>query len=289
MQNKITLFSPAKINLYLNILRKRTDGYHELETVMQALSFGDKITLTFNNSQTIKIKCNDKSVPTDNTNIIWEIIEKFHKESLIIFNGISIKINKKIPVGSGLGGGSSNGITVLNGLNNYYNKPLSHNKLINIAKSAGSDTVFFLSPETWLLKGRGEKRERALISKKWNYLLIFPPFPCITQKVYANFKLHLTKKSLNNNLNSLKLDKVSLQEIEAKITNNLTDCICETYPQMKKLIERIEKETSKKVFISGSGSTLFMIFEDRSQANQIKKMLQMKLNSNMNFILSKTL
>ncbi|EKD27158.1 MAG: 4-diphosphocytidyl-2-C-methyl-D-erythritol kinase [uncultured bacterium] len=283
------IFSPAKVNLFLKITQKRSDGYHELETIMQKIDFGDFIEISFNSSSKITIECNNPEVPPDSSNIIWKVIEIFYKESKIKFTGIHVNLNKKIPVGAGLGGGSSNAITFLKALNNHYNNLLIDSKLLEIASAIGSDTAFFLKDGTWLCTGRGEKLIRNVKSKKWTFLLIFPDFKCLTKKVYSNFIFDLTKSAPEPSLLTTNLDKASSEELEQYLYNNLRDAAFKSYNQMKDLVERIEKKTTKKVLISGSGSTMFMIFDDDCQAIQEKSFLETEFKENIQFFIAHTL
>ncbi len=276
--NSITYFSPAKINLFLNVLQKRPDGYHELETIMQTLDFGDDIQIVFGKNQGIEIHCDHPSVPRDTSNLVWKAIECFYRASEIKNPGISITLRKRIPMGSGLGGGSSNAVTVLKALNQRHSFPLSDLNLHEIAAMLGSDTNFFLNIGTWFCTGRGEHLIRKIESRRWTFLLLFPGFESSTQKVYGRFLFDLTKHPSHHSLPlESSLSQGTLEELEKYIHNNLRAPFLSCYPQVKPLLGLIERELSiakattcekaKKVCVSGSGSTLFLICDDDSDAS----------------------
>ncbi len=262
-----TCFSPAKINLFLNVLRKRPDGYHELETIMQTLDFGDEVRITLGNTQGIEIHCDNPAVPKDESNLVWKAIERFHQASGIENPGVSVTLRKRIPVGAGLGGGSSNAVTVLKALNRLHSDPLSDTELHKIASTLGSDTNFFLNTGTWFCAGRGERVIRKIESRRWTFLLLFPGFESSTQKVYEHCILDLTKPHPRPSLLEFSLRHETSKELEKYVYNNLREPFLSCYPQVEPLLGLIERETSKKACVSGSGSTLFLTCDDDGEAS----------------------
>ncbi|RKZ15001.1 4-(cytidine 5'-diphospho)-2-C-methyl-D-erythritol kinase, partial [bacterium] len=148
--------SYAKLNLYLEVLNKRPDGYHNILTIFQMIDLHDKIHLNFNNSGRITVKTTRKDVPENEDNLVYMAIKRFQEKTGLEF-GADVFIEKNIPPGGGLGGGSSNAVSTLLSLNRYFNYPLSLSSLKGIADSLGSDTAFFLYGGTVLAQGRGEK------------------------------------------------------------------------------------------------------------------------------------
>ena len=138
----MNLKSPAKINLFLAVTGKRPDGYHNLSTLMCCIGLYDSILLSFGKKQTT-VRCDHPNVPEDHTNLAHRAAKLF-LDTAKIHEEIHIVIDKKIPVGAGLGGGSSNAAAVLKGLNTFYDSPLSDNTLIKLAKSLGADVPFFI-------------------------------------------------------------------------------------------------------------------------------------------------
>lgn len=276
------LFSPAKINLYLDIQHKRPDGYHELETLMHALDFGDDLELTFNDSGKIILSSDYPSLPLDKSNLIWKAIELYYRLSGAPFKGIEIFIDKKIPIAAGLGGGSSNAVTVMKALDQYHGNIMGIEKLEVLASLLGSDTVFFLEPSSWVCRGRGEKRIRKCKSREWYFVLIFPPFGCSTPKVYSEYILNLTNRPPENSLQALEstLATGTVKELGALIYNSLQDAAFRSYPELWTLALELEQKTREKVHLSGSGSTLFMVFDRREKALSVKDRLELDFEKN---------
>ena len=276
------LFSPAKLNLYLDILHKRTDGYHEIKTLMQALNFGDEIDLSFNDSGKITLKSDNPQLPLDNSNLVWKAIELYYRLSRMPFRGVEVYIDKRIPMAAGLGGGSSNAITVLKALDQYHGNVMGLEKLEVLAALLGSDTVFFLEPGTWVCGGRGEKRISRFQSREWHFILIFPPYGCSTPKVYSQYILNLTNRPPENSLQTLEsaLAAGKVKEFGSLIYNSLQDAAFRTYPELWTLALEIEQKTREKVYLSGSGSTLYMIFDRREKALNMKDRLESDFEKN---------
>src|SRR5258708_6171363 len=179
--------SHCKVNLLLNILGKRADGFHELETVMPPVNFCDELTFERGGKE-IQISCSNPALPVDSKNLVFRAAEKFLVAAKIS-DGVKIHLEKKIPLAAGLGGGSGNAATTLLALNELFEKPLSMEKLHELAASLGSDINFFLQNKPALAIGRGEKIQSlenfpALQDKA--FLLIHPGFGISTPWAYQN-------------------------------------------------------------------------------------------------------
>src|SRR6185436_451831 len=152
----ITLQSPAKLNLYLKIVNKRPDGFHNLTTLFERIDLADEITLTSEASGRIRVSCDHPQVPTGPKNLVYKAAALL-KQDFGIKQGVHITICKNIPVAAGLAGGSSNAATVLQGLNKLWNLKLTKTRLAAYAARIGSDVAFFLYDCSWALgTGRGE-------------------------------------------------------------------------------------------------------------------------------------
>src|ERR1700679_706743 len=149
------LTSPCKVNLLLNILGRRPDGFHEIETVMQPVNFCDELYFE-RGGNSVELSCSEKSLPTDSKNLVHRAATAFLAAAKIS-EGVKIHLEKKIPLAAGLGGGSGNAATTLLGLNELFNQPLATEKLCEIAAALGSDIPFFLQNKTALATRRGEK------------------------------------------------------------------------------------------------------------------------------------
>ena len=179
--------SPCKVNLLLNILGKRPDGFHELETVMQPVNLCDRLTFE-RRGGAVELSCSDAALPVDSRNLVHRAATGF-LQAAKISDGVRIHLEKKIPLAAGLGGGSGNAATTLLALNELFGQPLSAAKLGELAASLGSDVPFFLQNKPVLATGRGEKIQpldffHALRGKA--FLLIHPGFGISTPWAYQN-------------------------------------------------------------------------------------------------------
>ena len=250
----------AKINLSLDILRKRKDGYHELKMIMQTVSLYDEIYIE--KSDTISIECNKDDIPLNNKNLAWKAADAFFNYTSIN-SGCKIKLIKHIPDGAGLGGGSSDAATVLLALNEIYNTNLTNEELINIAVKIGADVPFFILKGTCLAEGIGEKLTK-IENNTDPYILIHKPsFSISTKWAYENLKL--------DNKNNYNVDKI-VENLKDKnynfkdIFNYLEDVSVSKYPQINDIKNKMKYYGATAALMSGSGSSVFGIFTDKNAA-----------------------
>ena len=191
-KNVVSLKAHAKINLFLEILDKRNDGYHEIETIMQEIDLADN--LQFEETQEgVKLECNDKNIPLNQDNLVCKAANLILKECGIN-KGVLITLEKRIPVGAGLGGGSSDAAATLKALNLLWKVGLNDGELMEFAAKLGSDIPFFIKGKTSLCSGRGEKISPVEVRNKMDYLILFPHVHISTETIYKNLKIDLTKK-----------------------------------------------------------------------------------------------
>ena len=152
----LTLFSPAKINLYLHVIKKRTDGYHDISSLFQAIDLGDTLHFEWSNHEPDKLTCTDPNLTTDSSNLIMKAVLLFRQKT-DWHHPVSIHLEKRIPIQSGLGGGSSNAATTLWALNEKAGRPASIEQLQTWSAEIGSDIPFFFSEGTAHCLGRGEE------------------------------------------------------------------------------------------------------------------------------------
>lgn len=283
-----TIFSPAKVNLYLEITSKRDDGFHELQTIMEALSFGDKIILAETGTGNIRIDCSNPAVPVDERNLCWSAVSIYFQKAGRDNPGIFVDIEKNIPVGAGLGGGSSNAVTVLKALNEHF-EFLNKEQMVEVAAEIGSDTVFFLECLPSLFCGRGEKKIQDFSWPGKHYVLYLPGFACSTPRVYGNYKLDLTKQCSEISLLPEKFIKASALDLENLIENDLKEAAFSCYPELQKVKEKIERHSRRKVFLSGSGSTLYSVFDTEKEAVDNKDNLTKELAGSVHLVYARSL
>jgi 4-diphosphocytidyl-2-C-methyl-D-erythritol kinase len=272
--------SPCKVNLLLNILGRRADGFHELETVMQPVNLCDEISFERGENE-IHLSCNDQHLPTDSKNLVFRAAEKF-LEAAKISGGVKIHLEKKIPLAAGLGGGSGNAAVTLLALNELFEKPLSNEKLGELAAGLGSDVNFFLQNKPALATGRGEKIQplkkfSALDGKA--FLLIHPGFGISTPWAYQNlarFPAALNgEKGRAEKLISL-LQAADLKTAAKEFYNSLEAPALEKFPVLELFQEFLRANGALVSLMSGSGSTTFAIAESVSSAKSLAEKFKSK-------------
>ncbi len=261
--------TPAKINLGLKILFKRDDGFHELETLMQMVSLYDRVVLERLDNG-IELICDQPDIPDGPENLVWraaQILRELFPERGDL--GVRIRLEKKIPSGGGLGGGSGNAAGVLLGLNRMWGLGLSWGKLMDLAARLGSDAPFFLSAPCAIGRGRGERLEPVKAPKKFKVILIHPHFPVSTPWAYQNLKLKLTKSPNNISILQKFLSQSDIVGLGAKLDNDLEAVVIKQHPVIQTIKEALTTHGACGSLLSGSGSTVFGIFnclEDAERA-----------------------
>ena len=255
------ILSPAKINLFLQIKGKRPDGYHDLVSLMCCVGLYDTVSLSFGVKET-SVSCRHPDVPEDETNLAAAAASLF-LNTLNINDGIKISIEKQIPVGAGLGGGSSNAAAVFWGLNRYYGYPFSPDKLISMGRSIGADVPFFIFRKPAIVSGIGDKLNAYQGLESFKILLVFPGFGISTAKVYKNLNLGLT--NCKKKLRSFLLNKQSFDP-GCHLCNDLEPTAASMYPGIFTAKEALLKHGALGALMSGSGSTVFGLFSDSDTA-----------------------
>ena len=267
----VSLKAYAKINLFLEILGKREDGYHELVTVMQEIDLFDDLSFKEVDCG-ILIVCEDKDIPINEDNLIWKAARCF-MDRLGIKKGVEICLQKRIPVGAGLGGGSSDAAATLNGLNQLWNTGCSPDELMEMASCIGSDVPFFINGKTGLCKGRGEIVTPVSVNKEYVYVIIYPNLKINTTNIYQNLKLDLTKDMKDVNFFLGQLSKTKAVDLGKSLYNRLEMTAIRLYPDLLKLRELLDGQNFCGVQVSGSGSALFGLCERRCEAEVIGEKL----------------
>ena len=260
---KITARSPAKINLFLQVTGRRADGYHTLQSLMCGVSLFDTIGFEFNVHETI-VSCDHPDVPSDETNLAFRAADLFYAHAGLEGH-VHIHIEKKIPVGAGLGGGSSNAATVLSILNQRYDFPLSPEKLMRLGLAIGADVPFFMTGKPAVARGIGEKLQKVSILSPCHVLLINPGYTVSTAKVYKNFNLGLTK--CEKIIKKIPFD-IRRKDILELLCNDLETVTGKMFPDIDKMKALLMQHGAEGALMSGSGPTVFGLFPD---LDQVKK------------------
>ncbi|WP_456342687.1 4-(cytidine 5'-diphospho)-2-C-methyl-D-erythritol kinase [Thermovibrio sp.] len=254
--------SPAKVNLSLWVKGKRPDGYHELITVMHTINLCD--TLFFLPSDRFELTIEgSESLPLNKSNLIVKAAQVF-KEATGIKPQVKVKLEKVIPVGAGLGGGSSNAAATLKGLNSIYGNPLSQEELTQLAAQLGSDVPFFIKGGLAIAYGRGEKLKH-YPPASFKLLLVYPGFPCSTKEVYEKMpplKREITVDEAEKRIIS-PLITGKLKELEEAMENDLERSRAECVERVKE-VKEVLKGCGLKPLMSGSGSSVFALITDEN-------------------------
>ena len=272
-KNVISLKAPAKVNLFLEILGKRDDGFHEIETIMQEIDLAD--SLQFEETQEgVTLECNNKNIPANQDNLVCKAANLILEECGIK-KGVLINLEKNIPVGAGLGGGSSDAATTLKALNSLWKVGLNNEELMGFAAKLGSDIPFFINGKTALCRGRGELITPVEVRNRMDYIILFPRVHISTETIYKNLKIDLTKKRKDVSffLDALKYSEVA--GISKLLFNRLEEIIFATYPDLLQVKSTLESFGFCGLSISGSGSAFFGLCNDRHQAEVIKSKIEL--------------
>ena len=262
---QLRIFAPAKVNLFLHILGKRDDGYHDLVTWMQKIDLSDTIELRLIERGGVEFTCDDKSLPINSDNLAVQAAESFLKKSVVLKkNSVAIHLKKKIPVAAGLGGGSSDAGAVLRGLNRLSGYEFTETALVEIAKPLGADVPFFAIKDNAVIAGGIGDELHVLDSlNNCTFVVVNPGFFVSTKWVFDN--LMLTGEENSSNLTRFqKRNKVcpSLDEMH----NDLESVTSVRYPEIQEMKESLLALGASKVLMSGSGPTVFGIFPDRRES-----------------------
>jgi 4-diphosphocytidyl-2-C-methyl-D-erythritol kinase len=246
------LFSPAKLNLFFHVLGKRIDGYHEVATIMVPISLGDWLEIEI--AEEDQFVCNDPTIPTGNDNLIWQAVNLFRQESGKAFH-VAISLKKLIPIGAGLGGGSSNAATTLFALNELVGNPFSVLELSGLAAQLGSDVAFFLSLGPAFCTGRGEIIAPIPSFSLPHLWVAKPKCSLSTAKVYQNFLIeNLCKRDL-------KMILLNYSESNYLFFNDLEEAALRLEPSLKDLKRDLQGLGFMTVIMTGSGTAFFCLGE----------------------------
>ena len=257
------ILSPAKINLFLQVTGKRPDGYHELFSLMCCLDLFDVIFLQ-PGGQKIEIDASNSQIPLDETNLVHKAATLFLKK-LKVTDGLSIRIEKSIPVAGGLGGGSSNAASTLLGLNQHYGFPFSRDELMSMGLELGADVPFFIFQKPAFASGVGEKLEAYPGRLPYHILLINPGVEVHTGEVFQNLNLRLTK--CKKIITKLFLKQCGF-DAALHLCNDLEAVTISKYPIIESLKKQLLSHGALGALMSGSGPTVFGLFSDPHAAGE---------------------
>jgi len=263
---EIRIAAPAKVNLFLRVLGKRKDGYHDILTLFQKVDLRDDITIAAaSGDPAIRLTCTGIPCPVGTENLAYRAASFFLEESGVRLS-LRIDLHKRIPIGAGLGGGSSDAAAVLKGLNLLAGSPLTTDRLHGIATRLGSDVPFFLLDRGAAYgRGRGTELTPATGRPLW-YLLVHPGFGLSTAQVYADFSLTTEKGETILERSGLDAEDLGI--------NDLEKAVFPRHPLLARLADGLRLLGAQHALMSGSGSTVYGIFPGRIEAHKAKRSIQ---------------
>jgi len=259
--NSISVNAYAKINLGLDVLRKRTDGYHDVCMIMQSLGLHDTITIYKSNTAGISIKTNLSYLPSDQGNLVYKAAALF-LATISVKEGLYIKLDKRIPVSAGLAGGSSDAAATLRGLNELYHAELSIEDLMKLGVTIGADIPYCLMLGTALSEGIGEILTPLTHMPECSILLVKPDINVSTKYVYDNLCLDASIAHPNISAMKIALSKSDLVSLARNMDNILQTVTVKDYPIITAIKDKMKELGALTSLMSGSGPTVFGIYQD---------------------------
>lgn len=264
---RLLVKAPAKINLSLDVLHKRPDGYHEVKMVMTTIDLADRVELAPLASDTIQIISHNRFVPDDHRNLAYQAA-KLLKETFGVRKGVAISITKTIPVAAGLAGGSSDAAATLRGLNKLWQLGLTIDELAELGAKIGSDVSFCVYGGTALATGRGEKIEHLPAPPPCWVILAKPTIGVSTAEVYRNLNVQRTfHPDVDGMVQAIK-DR-DYERICSLVGNTLEDVTLKMHPEVAHIKEQMKRFGADAVLMSGSGPTVFGLVQYDSRLQRI--------------------
>ena len=270
---EIKLKAIAKINLGLDVVRKREDGYHEVRMIMQTIRMYDQIMLTEQKEPGIKVKTNVSFLPVNEDNLVYKAA-KLLMDEFQVTSGVEIDLRKFIPTAAGMGGGSSDAAAVLVGVNRMFKLGLSKQQLMERSVAIGADVPFCVLRGTALAEGIGEVLTPLPPLPKCFVLIAKPPINVSTKFVYTNLRANeLTwHPDIDGQIQALR--DGDLEEVCRKMGNVLENVTIPAYPIISTIKEKMLQCGAVNAMMSGSGPTVFGIFSEREQAEKAAELLR---------------
>ncbi|MFH1009612.1 MAG: 4-(cytidine 5'-diphospho)-2-C-methyl-D-erythritol kinase [bacterium] len=265
------LESPAKINLGLRILARRPDGYHDIETVFQEISLADR--LEFRPADEWRLSCTDKALDCGEDNLIARAATKL-SQAMGHPRKAAVHLTKRIPIGGGLGGGSSNGAVTLWGLRRLWNLNIEVSVLEQVASEMGADCPFFLRGGLAWATGRGDLLEWLEGAIGGTVVLVIPQIAVSTKWAYENAQVALTNREKKCILRGYIFQPDPLPALQALAANDFEPAVFRRFPELREIKQQLLGEGAQFAALSGSGGTLFGVFRQRSDADRAAAFFQ---------------
>ena len=272
--NSIKLKSRAKINLSIDVVGKREDGYHLVEMIMQTIDLYDIINIrNIHNQDIIVIKSNSREIPLNSNNIVYKAAELI-KKKFNISTGIEILIDKNIPVAAGMAGGSSNAAAILVGLNRLWNLRLSKDELRTIGLELGADVPFCIEGGSYLASGIGEELVKIIgLQENVSILVCKPNIFVSTKDIYQTLNVNTINKRPDNKYLMDLLVNFEVEQLAKNMTNVLEDVTINNHKEIVDIKETMLENNAIGAMMSGSGPTVFGLYKNKNEAQKCKDKL----------------
>lgn len=263
----------GKINLGLDVIRKREDGYHEVRMIMQTVGLYDLLKMRKTSGNQITMHCNLSFLPVDERNLVYRAVQ-IMKEKYGLEGGVEIDLQKRIPVAAGMAGGSTDCAAALHGMNELFDLKLSKEELCEIGVTLGADVPYCIWGGTALSEGIGEKLTKIAPMPECQILIVKPGISVSTGFVYQNLKLSelLAHPDIDGMIKCL--EEQDLEGICGRLENVLETVTISEYPVIEKIKNYLMEQGAMGTLMSGSGPTIFGIFQERSTAEKAKESLR---------------
>ena len=272
----ITLYEGAfaKLNLTLDVLDKRSDGYHDIKSVMQTVSIRDDVEIDIGTGEDWSLSCDQEGVPTDNRNLAWKAAELFFRTIDKDPNGLSIRITKRIPMEAGLAGGSADAAAVLRALNKHYQEPLSILALAELGAEIGSDVPFCTVCGTAMAEGRGERLKKLPDLPECFFVVCKPAFSSSTPELYRKLDASAIGKRPDHRAMESALIAGDLWKVAENLCNVFDPLVTADHLELNYIKSIFNSYGSIGQQMTGSGSAVFCIVESFEYAAVICNMLR---------------
>lgn len=280
MEGKVSLMTTlyegafAKLNLTLDVLGKREDGYHDLQSVMQTISIRDDIEIDVGTGKPWKLLCSVEGIPTDERNLAWKAAKVFCEALQKDPGGLEIRINKRIPSGAGMGGGSADAAAVLRALNRHYGEPLSIMALAELGAEVGSDVPFCVLCGTAMVEGRGERLRKLPDMPDCIFVVCKPDFSVSTPELYRKIDEVAIPKHPDNRAMESALLAGDLEKVAENVFNVFDPVVTEEHPELNYIKSIFNTYGSINQQMTGSGSAVFAILPSFEYAAVVCNMLK---------------
>jgi len=271
---KLSIEANAKINLTLDVLFKRPDGYHEIEMIMQAISLRDQLTLRLVPNPEIRISSNSTELPRSEENLAYKAA-KLMMDQFQLDAGIEIYINKQIPIAAGLAGGSADAAAVMVGINEMFQLNLPQAELMALGKNIGADVPFCIVGGTALARGIGEKIQPLKPLSDFGLLLVNPPYLVSTKEVYSRLNVKTIQKRPDTCAMVEYIEQQDIEKIAAGLCNVLEEVTLKLHPELDIIKRQLLSQGALGSLMSGSGPTVFGLFESVQEAKRAADKLKL--------------